>query len=85
MARRRRAEKRELIPDPKFNSELVARVINAVMRKGKKSTSERVVYGALEEISSKMKELLRVFLTLTRMALIGSQTSIQTYIVKIVI
>ncbi len=56
MARRRRAEKRELIPDPKFNSELVARVINAVMRKGKKSTSERVVYGALEEITSKMKD-----------------------------
>jgi small subunit ribosomal protein S7 len=56
MARRHRAEKRELIPDPKFNSELVARVINAVMRQGKKSTAERVVYGALAEITSKMKD-----------------------------
>jgi len=56
MARRRSAEKREIIPDPKFNSELVARVINAVMRKGKKSTAERVVYGALDQISEKMKD-----------------------------
>lgn len=56
MARRHRASKREMIPDPKFNSELVARVINAVMRKGKKSTAERVVYGALDEISVKMKD-----------------------------
>jgi small subunit ribosomal protein S7 len=50
MARRRKAEKRAIIPDPKYNSELVARVINFVMRCGKKSTAERVVYGALEEI-----------------------------------
>lgn len=56
MARRHRAEKRQIIPDPKFNSELVARVINAVMRKGKKSTAERVVYGALNEITEKMKD-----------------------------
>ena len=56
MARRHGADKREIIPDPKFNSELVARVINAVMRMGKKSTAERVVYGALDEISEKMKD-----------------------------
>ena len=56
MARRRRAEKREVIPDPKYSSELVARLINYVMRRGKKSTAERVVYGALEEIRSKMNE-----------------------------
>jgi small subunit ribosomal protein S7 len=53
MARRRKAEKRALIPDPKYNSELVARVINFVMRCGKKSTAERVVYGALDEIGRK--------------------------------
>jgi len=56
MARRRKAEKRDIIPDPKYNSELVARVINAVMREGKKSTAERVVYGAIDEISTKMKD-----------------------------
>jgi small subunit ribosomal protein S7 len=56
MARRRRAEKRPVIPDPKFNSELIARVITCVMRGGKKATAERIVYGALEEIREKMGE-----------------------------
>jgi small subunit ribosomal protein S7 len=53
MARRRSAEKRTLTPDPKFNSELVTRVINYLMQRGKKSVAERVVYGALEEIAAK--------------------------------
>jgi small subunit ribosomal protein S7 len=56
MARRRRAEKRPVIPDPKYNSELIARVITSVMRCGKKATAERIVYGALEEIREKMSE-----------------------------
>ena len=61
MARRRRAVKRELIADPKYNSELVSRVINALMLSGKKSTAERIVYGALEEIAAKTgKEPLEV-------------------------
>lgn len=53
MARRRSAVKRTLVPDPKFNSELVTRVINYLMERGKKSVAERVVYGALEEIAEK--------------------------------
>lgn len=56
MARRRRAEKRQVIPDPKFNNELVARLMNCIMRRGKKSTAERIVYGALGEMQSKMSE-----------------------------
>ena len=56
MARRRRAEKREWVPDPKFNSELVGRIINYVMRRGKKSTAERIVYGALDRIKQKLGE-----------------------------
>jgi len=56
MARRRNAEKRVLVPDPKFNSELVARVINYVMECGKKSVAESIVYGALTQIAGKMKE-----------------------------
>jgi small subunit ribosomal protein S7 len=56
MARRRRANKRVLAPDPKYNSDLVAHVINFVMRLGKKSTAERVVYGAMEQIKAKMNE-----------------------------
>jgi len=53
MARRRRSEKRVLTPDPQYNSELVARVINALMISGKKTTAERIVYGALTEIADK--------------------------------
>ncbi len=53
MARRHRATKRTLIADPKYNSELVSRVINALMISGKKTTAERIVYGALAEIAEK--------------------------------
>jgi len=56
MARRRKAERRVLAPDPTYNSELVAKVINFTMRGGKKSTAERIVYGALSHISEKMSE-----------------------------
>ncbi len=56
MARRRRAEKRSLVPDPKYNSELVAKIINYVMERGKKSTAESIVYGALDEIQKKTNE-----------------------------
>ncbi len=56
MARRHRAEQRTLAPDPRYNSELVAHVINRVMLVGKKSTAEKIVYGALEHIAEKMKE-----------------------------
>ncbi len=56
MARRRNAERRVLAPDPTYNSELVAKVINFTMRGGKKSTAERIVYGALKHISQKMSE-----------------------------
>ena len=47
MARRRRATKRVQPADPKFNSELVARVVRALMKSGKKTTAERIVYGCL--------------------------------------
>ncbi len=56
MARRRKAERRTVLPDPKYNSELVARVINYVMRAGKKSTAERIIYGAMNKIQEKSSE-----------------------------
>lgn len=56
MARRRRAERRQVLPDPKYNSELVARVINYVMRSGKKTTAERIIYGAMAEIEEKSSQ-----------------------------
>ncbi len=54
--RRRRAEKRERAVDPRFNSALVTRMINTVMRCGKKSTAERIVYGAFDVIAEKNKD-----------------------------
>ena len=54
--RRRRAEKRERVADLRYNSQLVTRMINTVMRCGKKSTAERIVYGAIDIIAEKNKE-----------------------------
>ena len=56
MSRRKKRIEREIILDPKYNSELVARIVNAMMRKGKKSTAERIVYDAVEEIKAKKPE-----------------------------
>jgi small subunit ribosomal protein S7 len=54
--RRRRAEQRGRQADPRYNSALVTRMINTVMRCGKKSTAERIVYGALDVIAEKNKD-----------------------------
>ncbi len=56
MARRREAQKREVVPDSKYNDILVGRFVNNVLRRGKKSLAERVVYSALENIADKTKE-----------------------------
>ena len=53
MARRRVAARREILPDPKFGSLTLAKFINMVMVDGKKSVAERVLYGALDQISEK--------------------------------
>jgi small subunit ribosomal protein S7 len=53
MSRRSQAPKRVILPDPKHNSELLAKFINMVMKQGKKSTAESIVYGALERISER--------------------------------
>jgi len=65
MARRHRAEKRELIPDPRYNNELVAYMINCVMQRGKKSVAANIVYGALEDIRAKLtdEDPIHVFTT----------------------
>ena len=55
MSRRRKAEKRDVIPDPRFNDRVLSRFINIVMNNGKKSTAEEIVYGALDIASSKLK------------------------------
>jgi len=56
MSRRHRAERRELVPDPKFGNLKVSRFMNSVMRQGKKSVAEGIVYGALQQIEGKVKQ-----------------------------
>lgn len=54
MSRRRRATKRELVPDPRYNSPLVTQLVNIVMWQGKKSLAQGIVYGAFEKVSEKV-------------------------------
>ena len=62
MPRRREVAQRKILPDPKFNSELLAKFINVVMLDGKKSIAEAIVYGALDTISEKSgKDHLALF------------------------
>jgi len=56
MPRRRVFAKREVLPDPKFGDVTLAKFINHVMVSGKKSLSERIVYGALETVASKKSD-----------------------------
>lgn len=56
MPRRRVAGRREILPDPKYNEVLVAKFINIVMKRGKKSLAERMFYDALALIQEKTKE-----------------------------
>ena len=55
MSRRHRAEKREVNPDPKYNDLIVSKFMNSIMKQGKKSVAERIVYGALETVQAKAK------------------------------
>ena len=53
MSRRRVIGQREILPDPKFGSEMLAKFINMVMESGKKSVAEKIIYGALDQIAEK--------------------------------
>ena len=55
MSRRHRAEKREILPDPKFGDLVLTKFMNAIMEDGKKSVAERIVYGALDRMEEKAK------------------------------
>ena len=56
MSRRHRAEKREIIPDPKFGDTVISKFMNSVMYDGKKSEAEAIVYGALDTIEQKVRQ-----------------------------
>ncbi|MBW2000776.1 MAG: 30S ribosomal protein S7 [Deltaproteobacteria bacterium] len=57
MPRKRVVEKREVVPDPKYKSKLVAKFINCLMKKGKKSVAQSILYEALEIVRSRAKEV----------------------------
>jgi small subunit ribosomal protein S7 len=62
MPRRREVPKRDVLPDPKFGSQTVAKFVNVIMRSGKKSVAERIMYGALNTIAERSKrDPLEVF------------------------
>ena len=56
MSRRHRADKREIIPDPKFGDQVLTKFMNSIMLDGKKSAAERIVYGALDQMEEKVKQ-----------------------------
>jgi small subunit ribosomal protein S7 len=53
MSRRSQAPRRAVLPDPKYGNDMLAKFVNMVMRSGKKSVAERIVYGALNRISER--------------------------------
>ena len=56
MSRRHRAEKREINPDPKYHDLVLSKFMNAIMRAGKKSTAEGIVYGPLDRVEERAKQ-----------------------------
>jgi len=65
MSRRREIQRRELLPDPKYGSKTLAKFVNTVMKKGKKSVAESIVYGAMDLLKARVsdEEPLQVFNT----------------------
>jgi small subunit ribosomal protein S7 len=64
MSRKRVADKREILPDPQYNSKLVSKFINALMKSGKKSVAEKTCYDALDVIKQKTgNDPMKVFKT----------------------
>jgi small subunit ribosomal protein S7 len=62
MSRRRAADKREVLPDPKFGDAIVTKFMNCLMYEGKKSVAERIVYGAFDRIQKRSgQDPIRVF------------------------
>jgi len=61
--RRRKAQEKEILADPKFNSKIVGKFINMVMVNGKKSVAEKIVYDAFEKVKTQMNEpdVLKIF------------------------
>ena len=84
MSRRRRAVKRQILPDPRYNSALATRIINCLMKGGKKSRAEQIIYNAVELVTERSDEQgIDVFvkavenakpMVITKSRRVGSQT-----------
>jgi small subunit ribosomal protein S7 len=63
MSRRRVVARRSILPDPKYGNETVAKFINVIMKSGKKSIAEGIVYGALDRVAERSKgDALEIFI-----------------------
>jgi small subunit ribosomal protein S7 len=60
MARRRAADKRSIIPDSRYESQVVGRLISAIMQRGKKSLAQRIVYGAIDSVNEQDGDPLEI-------------------------
>ena len=69
MSRRSQAPKRQILPDPKYGSDLLAKFMNMIMNDGKKSVAERIIYGAIDRIAEKEAETGEQALELLQTAL----------------
>lgn len=56
MSRKKRDFSREVLPDPKFGDVVLSKAVNIIMKSGKRSTAERALYGALDQVGSKLEE-----------------------------
>ena len=77
MSRRNQAPRRAVLPDPKYGSDMLAKFVNMVMRSGKKSVAERIVYGALNRIAERSGQDDRRALELLGQALDNIKPSVE--------
>ncbi len=78
MARRKRAEKRRVLPDPKFGDVTLAKFVNIVMKDGKKSIAEKIVYGALDTVSERKKREDRVAILKEALENVGPMVEVKS-------
>lgn len=78
MARRKRAEKRQVLPDPKFGDVTLAKFVNIVMKDGKKSIAEKIVYGALETVAERKKRDDRVAILKKALENVGPMVEVKS-------
>ncbi|HAT8180226.1 TPA: 30S ribosomal protein S7 [Legionella pneumophila] len=79
MPRRREVPKREILPDPKHHSELLAKFINVLMVSGKKSIAEKIIYGALSVMEERVKKIKKTEEDSSETGSSGSASSVLRY------